>query len=175
MFQGGKKDQFVEKHASTESDKSPKAPILATNLGQSADEARSELRRKSGLRLLEPTESQLSLSEVPGGVYGFVSSSVIKYGDPFLYRFGSKRRSFEIHKVIDGSTYIVGFVATEVANQLKLKERPKNFKVTIYADKWAAGQEIVAIPLSALTDRVRDREIDIDKDNSVHALDLTLK
>lgn len=133
------------------------------------------LRSKYELRLLDPAESQLRISEIPRGVYGFTSPYGVKYGNPHLWRFANTRRSFEIHKLSDGTVYVVGFIGSDTAKQLKLDKRPKDFQFTLYADQWAKSQEIISLPLSQLTVKEDEREIEIEKSVSVYALDVTLR
>lgn len=54
---------------------------------------------------------------------------------------------YEIHKRLDGSTYVISFVNANTANQIRNVNRPENLWVTLFSDQWEKAQEIVAIPL----------------------------
>jgi hypothetical protein len=67
------------------------------------------------VRVVEAAEEGAGVNALPPGVYGFTYSP----GLPNAPLFATRRfRSYEIHKVADGETFVVGFAPEEVARQI---------------------------------------------------------
>ncbi|HLA00152.1 MAG TPA: hypothetical protein VJZ24_00780 [Thermodesulfovibrionales bacterium] len=57
---------------------------------------------------------------------------------------------FEIHKLLDGSIYVIGFTDSGVDEQKTKDNHPNSRWVTLYSDQWEKGSEIIAVRLSEI-------------------------
>ena len=77
-----------------------------------------ELRTKRGLRRLRPLEVGLPLSELPGGIYGFMPPwHVTDLEHASLNAEPGGTCVLEIHKTQDGETQLIGYVSQETATR----------------------------------------------------------
>ncbi len=81
---------------------------------------------------------------------------------------------FELHKLVSGSVYIIGFVGTETATQLRRDVWPQRITFTFYSDAWDNADEIAALPLDEDRIRKRFRRIELDNGTRLDALDITV-
>lgn len=154
-------------------------PLKATPSGE---KARASLREQHKVRPLEITESNLTLSEVSRGIYGFAIPGILageiilgKRRVP-LSRQRHELHDFEVHKLINGEEHVIGFVESETASQLRLDIRPKDLRFSLYADQWPDAQVITSLPLSKVDiERFPPRKIELDKSRSLATLDIHLK
>ncbi len=138
-------------------------------------------RRRTGVRRLNPQESDLKLEDVPRGVFGFVDGGELsirlrsREGYPLRLQRLESGGDFEIHVLENGTTYVVGFVGKETADTLS---RPNvvGREFTFYSNRWKAATEIAAIPLEMLS-LIDSRRIDIGERSyiSVRAFDVKLR
>ena len=136
---------------------------------------RLHLRTKNGVRELTPSESNFNISKAPRGVYGFARPVDIMFQDSVKLSRNPDIEDFEIHKLIDGSVYVIGFVGKDTAIQLGLDNPLKNFKLTLYSDKWVDGSNIIELPLSEIITSDVPRYIELDGGIGLFALDIQLK
>lgn len=84
--------------------------VVYTNAPDTAD--RDALRAAHAVRIVSGAEEGTGVDVLPGGVYGFTYSP----GLPNAPLFATKRyRSYEIHKLPTGDTFIVGYTEPELA------------------------------------------------------------
>jgi hypothetical protein len=141
----------------------------------SSETARDKLRHESGLRALLPAESNLSIEEMPKGVFGFTHSSTIRYLDGDIRRYPNGTFDFEIHKLPTGETFAVGFTNPDAATELRKESQPDTLRLTLYSETWQSASELVRIPLPRIVEGTRIRQVDIDKLTVVNAADMKVK
>lgn len=127
-------------------------------------ESRQWLRDEHKVRPLIDVESGLEISEAPLGIFGFSSGVHIAFdGSLTLSRSRSPSNEFELHRLVDGSVYFVGFVGVESAAQLRRDVWPGAVSFPFYSRAWDDADEIVALPLD--DDRIKKRYRSIELDN----------
>ena len=83
-----------------------------------------------------------------------------------------------MHKKIDGSCEIIGFVSPDVASHLSRSDRQKNYSFTLYNHTWSVAPNIVSIPLKAIDlsqTTIESRTIPPENGKHIEAFDITLK
>jgi hypothetical protein len=83
---------------------------------QRASADQEALRARDRLRLVSGSEEGSGVDALPGGVYGFTYSPGLANSPLFAVR---RLRCYEVHKLADGETFLVGFVTPEAAAQLE--------------------------------------------------------
>jgi len=111
---------------------------------QATAEAAAKLRAERGLRPLQAAEQGTSVRDLPPGVYGFTYSPAFEATPLFAQR---SWRSFEFHKLADGTVAIVGYVTAADANIVN-ENGPA--RVTLYPDAWNDANQLVSIPLDRM-------------------------
>jgi hypothetical protein len=87
--------------------------VVYTNTPATADQ--EALRKVNQVRVVAGAEEGTGLNALPAGVYGFTYSP----GLPNAPLFGERRyRSYEIHKLASGETFITGFASAADAAQM---------------------------------------------------------
>jgi hypothetical protein len=110
-----------------------------------ATSAQESLRATHGVRLVLPAEEGLGIDKLPGGVYGYTYSPGLPNAPLFVER---RHRSFEMHKVGNGTVYVTGFVEAEVARQLS--SATENLTVQIQPHPEDGSDALVEIPHSRI-------------------------
>jgi hypothetical protein len=102
------------------------------------------LRELNEVRLIDARGLGLGIAGQPNGVYGFTYAP--QQESP-LFRQKSFR-SFEMHKLADGSVHIIGFVTDEEASRLSTSG--EYFDLDLYPDAWESSAKPVSIPSSRI-------------------------
>jgi hypothetical protein len=163
-----------QKPVVTKAENSQHSTFQQTKQREVGEDARITLRKEHNVRALEPGESSMRLSNAPRGIYGFVDPIFISTGAIRLGRNPSKLNDFEVHKLMDGSAYVIGFVGTDTAIQIRIDRRNQKLKLVLYTDPWPNASEIVALPLSKIRVKQVPRRIELDDERGPKALDLEL-
>jgi len=112
-------------------------------MGNSFDKVLEELRAKNQVRALSDEEEGLGIDRQLSGVYGFTYSPAEENFPLFKTKI---LRSFEAHKLPDGSSVLVGF-ATE-GDSLKLGTGRESVSVSLYPDPMDEARTLVSIPMA---------------------------
>ena len=109
------------------------------------------LRRKHGVRSLTELEADLEFSRMPAGSYGFIGTAWLDYlirGEegPSVRR--EQMSGFEIHKLNNGETLMVGFVSRETA--LRLQAGSGKVEALLFTEPWEEAKQPVGVFLSNL-------------------------
>jgi len=107
-------------------------------------EAAEKLRAERHLRPLESAEQGTPVRDLPPGVYGFTWSPSFESSPLFAKH---SWRSFEFHKLADGSAAIVGCVSAADAAHVREESAAK---IMLYPEPWQDAQELVSIPLERM-------------------------
>jgi len=106
-----------------------------------SEQAREALRREHGVRLVDRAQEGFAADQLPAGVYGFTSSPGLA-SPLFAVRH---YRNFEVHRLPNGTTAVVGFVTAAEAAHLT-RRQSASVKVTIYPDLEGDATAIVSLP-----------------------------
>jgi hypothetical protein len=127
-----------------------------------------DLRENTQVRQLTSEENQLTLRELPNGVFGFIEAYKLDYpswriikkafiDDNFILKkclLLVQRPTFgnfvEIHKSGNGNIYLVGFVTEEDRITLQNPLRSQSTKIVISISKHEKRNIVVAIPRERL-------------------------
>ena len=127
-----------------------------------------DLRENTQVRQLTSEENQLTLWELPNGVFGFIEAYKLDYpsmriinkafiDDNFILKKSLllvQRPTFgnfvEIHKFGNGNIYLVGFVTEEDRITLQNPLRSQSTKIVISISKHEKRNIVVAIPRERL-------------------------
>lgn len=135
-------------------------PIVA----QTAKDA-SELRQQNRVERLKDTESGKTISEIPPGSFGFamgIEFVVRPVGEIELDPVGL-RDEFEVQKLADRTTLLVGYVGPETLENLR-EGLVSGRSLTLYADAWKEASNLVAVPAGRLK-FIRTRLVEIQEEN----------
>jgi hypothetical protein len=117
--------------------------VVYTETRSTADQ--EALRGAHQVRLVHDAEEGTGVNALPGGVYGFTYSP----GLPNAPLFAARRyRSYEIHKLVSGETFIIGFVTREASAQMTSSTSEVVVQVQPQPDGDAAT--LVAVPYSRI-------------------------
>ncbi|MGH9255939.1 MAG: hypothetical protein ACRD3C_15380 [Vicinamibacterales bacterium] len=117
--------------------------VTYTNIADSADQ--EQLRMAHGVRLIRDDEEGTGVNALPGGVYGFTYSP----GLPNAPLFTMKRyRSYEIHKLATGETFVIAFADPDAARQIA--SVAGDATVRVQPDSLQAAAVLVEIPYSRI-------------------------
>lgn len=119
-----------------------------------------EMSREHHVSLIAEVESEKTTAEVPPDSYGFAYASSLLYNEPMLLRVTYWSKSFEIHKLHDGSLTVLGYVGPETFVRIREAAR-RGDDITLYSVplKQASVTQLVSLPLSRLKCG-RYREVD---------------
>jgi hypothetical protein len=134
-----------------------------------AAESVQDLRRLNGVRALRPLENDLSLRELPPGVYGFTVPWIINsdptgiVGGTGINRITLEESSggtsvMEIHKRGDDQVYVVGYVSETDLIRLQDPSRATNADVALFFAPFREFSIPVAIPVSRIQ-KSRNRSV----------------
>jgi hypothetical protein len=107
--------------------------------GRSEDD-RDALRQRHRVRRVTSPEEGTAAAHLPNGVFGFTGSPAL--AAPL---FSERRyRNFEVHRRLDGSTVLLGFVTA--AEAAAMDQATRQFSVTVFPDAEGEAQTLVVIP-----------------------------
>ena len=108
----------------------------------SAEQAREALRREHNVQLVTSEQEGFAAGTLPDGVYGFTGSPAL--ASPL---FAARHyRDFEVHRLRNGVTAVVGFVRPAEAAQLTRIDTFEPITVTLYPDADGDASTIVSLP-----------------------------
>lgn len=113
----------------------------------STDAIREALRRDHQVRLVTADQEGTAADELPAGVYGFTYSPALA-APLFAVRHS---RNFEIHRLANGTTAIVGFVTPSEAAELTRPDRTEISMVMVHPDAEGDATAIVSLPYERIT------------------------
>jgi hypothetical protein len=122
------------------------------------------LRSRHGLRPLRDEEEGLGLEQVPPGVYGFTYSPATEATPLFKER---RFKNYEVHKLADGSVFLLGFVQPHERAALEARREPVTLRLK--PDPAGESTHLVALPLAGIG-RVREHS-----QRSGEGLELTIE
>jgi hypothetical protein len=103
-----------------------------------------QLRTDRGLRAVEAAGEGSVAAQQPNGIYGFTYAP----GEATIPLFAKKTwHSFEVHKLKDGTLYLVGFVTPVEA---ELVRKAGSGDVVLFPDVWENSTELVSVPLARI-------------------------
>jgi hypothetical protein len=97
------------------------------------------LRAANRVELVDRADEGKGIVNAPNGVYGFTFSP---HQESPIFR-KRMHESFEVHKLKDGSVYLVGFVTNGEAEDLSAQD--KYVDITLYPDQWEDSTNLVCI------------------------------
>ena len=107
--------------------------------------ARRSARAEHGVRSLYPLEEGFSLDRLPNGIFGFTFSP--GRADAVVFR-RNRAEAFEIHKLGDGSTVFLGYVAPDVASTIRHVRKEQH--VFVFPRVMGQASKLVCIPTSSV-------------------------
>jgi hypothetical protein len=108
----------------------------------SPESAREALRREHDVQLVTPSQEGFAAETLPDGVYGFTSSPALA-SPLFAVRH---YRNFEIHRLANGVSAVIGFVTAAEATQLARAHQNEPVTVLLHPDAEADATAIVSLP-----------------------------
>jgi hypothetical protein len=105
-----------------------------------AQRAFEEIRRRHGLRALAEDENGTGVDGLPGGVYGFTYSAMETNFPLFSDR---DLRSFETHKLTDGSVFLLGFLTPD---ETEAFEKTQSTTIHLFPEPHGAADRLVRVP-----------------------------
>jgi len=106
--------------------------------------AAQKLREERHLRPISREEEGLPVREVAAGVYGFTYSPAFDATPLFS---NAAYRTFEFHKLADGSVELVGYVTTEDQHRLAAAHEGL---ISVYPGPWQTADRPISIALDRL-------------------------
>ena len=103
------------------------------------------LRVAHGVQLVGDAEEGHGVDALPGGRYGFTYSPGLPNAPLFAVR---RYRSYEIHKLPGGDTFIIGFATADAARQLSTATEETS--VQIHPQPEGEFETLVTIPYSRI-------------------------
>jgi hypothetical protein len=103
------------------------------------------LRTAHQVRLVDDPEEGTGVNALPGGVYGFTYSPGLPNAPLFAVR---RYRTYELHKLASGETFIIGFVTHEAAGQMT--SSAGEVVVQLQPEPEADATTLVAVPYSRI-------------------------
>ena len=117
--------------------------VVYTNTADTIDQ--QPLRAAHSVRLVTSQEEGTPLNALPGGVYGFTYSPGLPNAPLFAQR---RYRSYEIHKLPSGDTFVVGFADPDSARQLETATA--DFTLQVQPEPSASATVLVTVPYSRI-------------------------
>jgi hypothetical protein len=136
-----------------------------------------ELRKRHYVTRLGDAESEKTFGEIPSNTYGYVMSSnlmtsrrepVLPINDVRIETI-NLASTFEVHKMFDGTPFLVGFVGPETFARLR-EGVAEGTTLTLYSRSWKDAPNLVSLLLSSLA-CTRYRSLDT-KDEAHRSIDL---
>ena len=112
-----------------------------TTSHSTTDAAREALRREHNVRVVTSDLEGFAAEKLPDGVYGFTASPALA-SPLFAVRY---YRNFEIHRLANGVTAVIGFVTAGEARQLA-EPQAEPITVMVHPDAEGNASAIVSIP-----------------------------
>jgi hypothetical protein len=109
------------------------------------------LRSAHRLRALTDAEDGSGIDRLPGGVFGFTYSPA-ENGFPIFN--DRDLRSFETHKLEDGSVYLLGFLSSE--EKEVLDETREQATIHLFPEPRGKATELVRVPLRRIVSHVEN-------------------
>ena len=117
--------------------------VVYTNTPDTADQ--ESLRTINQVRIVAGAEEGTGLNALPSGVYGYTYSP----GLPNAPLFGERRyRSYEIHKLPGGESFITGF-ATQ-GDAARIASSPEDVTVQIQPEPTDTASVLVQVPYARI-------------------------
>lgn len=110
-----------------------------------------KLRSSHRLRALTQAEDGSGIDRLPGGVFGFTYSPAEKGFPLFNDR---DLRSFETHKLEDGSVYLLGFLSPE--EKKAFDETREQATIHLFSEPRGRATELVRVPLARVVSHVEN-------------------
>ena len=108
----------------------------------SNEQAREALRREHNVVLVSPEQEGFAAEKLPDGVYGFTGSPAL--ASPL---FAARHyRDFEVHRLANGTTAVIGFVRPLDAAELNRTDHLEPVTVTLHPDADGDATAIVSLP-----------------------------
>jgi hypothetical protein len=108
-----------------------------------------ELRSRNRVRLVSDEESGAGIDRLPGGVYGFTYSPAESNFPLFKER---PLRSYEAHKLADGTAMLLGFVPQ--GDSLKMEAGRESVTVRLFPEPQEEAGVLVSIAMVRVLSRV---------------------
>ena len=105
------------------------------------------IRAQHNLRAVSAEENGTGVDRLAAGVYGFTYSPAEENFPLFSAR---EFRTYEAHKLADGSVVIYGFIKKEEKEAMEKGEA----KISLYAEPVNDVDELVAVPMTRVASRV---------------------
>jgi hypothetical protein len=104
-----------------------------------------EMRKVHRVSAISEVESEKTTAEVPPDSFGFAYGIGLTYDNPLALANDGSLRSFEIHKIHDGSVVVLAFVGQETF--LKLREGARSGEqIVLLSNPFKEYVRLVAIP-----------------------------
>jgi hypothetical protein len=117
--------------------------VVYTNTPATADQ--EALRKVNQVRIVAGAEEGTGLNALPNGVYGYTYSP----GLPNAPLFGERRyRSYEIHKLASGETFITGFVSE--GDAARIARSQEDVTVQIQPEPTGTASVFVQVPYARI-------------------------
>jgi len=117
--------------------------MTASPASQSAE--LEALRASHKVRPLNGEEEGSPAASLPPGVYGFTYAP----GQPEVPLFSKHNyHSFEVHKLADGTEYLIGFVTPSEASDIAAAK--EGAAIRLFPAPWENSQSLVSIPASGI-------------------------
>jgi hypothetical protein len=104
-----------------------------------------KLRAAHGVRLVRDAEEGTGVNALPGGVYGYTYSPGLPSAPLFAVR---RYRSYEIHKIANGETFVVGFVSPGAASQVQ--STSTDVTVSVHPEPRPEHETLIQVPYSRM-------------------------
>ena len=117
--------------------------VIYTNTADTVDQ--EPLRAVHQVRIVTEAEEGTPVNQLPGGVYGFTYSP----GLPNAPLFASRRyRSYEIHKLANGETFVVAF--TDAGTARLLETALSDTALQVQPEPGGSATVLVKVPYSRI-------------------------
>ena len=117
--------------------------VVYTNTADTVDQ--EPLRAAHQVRLVTEAEEGVPVNVLPGGVYGFTYSPGLPNAPLFMTR---RYRSYEIHKLPGGETFVVAFTDSETARLLETAI--SEVTIQVQPEPRESAKALVTVPYSRI-------------------------
>jgi hypothetical protein len=117
--------------------------VVYSEIKSTADQ--ETLRSVHQVRLVTDTEEGTGVNALPAGVYGFTYSPGLANAPLFAAR---RYRSYEIHKLASGETFVIGFVTRDAA--AGMTSSSADVSVQVQPEPEGSADTLVAVPYSRI-------------------------